>query len=296
MDDYTRSDWIRVSRARCCPVCEKPDWCLFAGPDDDPSAAICARVESETRCGEAGWLHRIRDDEFWRPTRCRVVQFEKPITTRIDFEKFAADCQRCADTQRVADLAKSLGLSIESLSRLRVGWSECHRAWSFPMSDASGKVRGIRLRNPDGYKFAVKRSKEGLFIPADFDTDDQLLITEGPTDCAALLDLGFTVVGRPSCTGGAELLVELIKQRQSKHVVIVADSDEHGRGQKGANNLACVLLAYAQAVRVIVPPDGIVDARDWIRRGGTYDDVQTVIEAAPSRKLPICVDGKVDRK
>ena len=59
---YRDSDWLRVSRSRPCPICGKPDWCLIVGPTDDPTAAICARVESGNRRGDAGWLHRLRDD------------------------------------------------------------------------------------------------------------------------------------------------------------------------------------------------------------------------------------------
>ena len=70
------SHWLRVSNARPCPVCHKPDWCLVAA---DGSAAICARVleGSVKRCGEAGWLHRLRHDVEWqrsaRTLRVRIA-------------------------------------------------------------------------------------------------------------------------------------------------------------------------------------------------------------------------------
>ena len=37
--------------------------------------------------------------------------------------------------------------------------------------------------------------KQGLFIPADFLADDTLVVCEGPTDTAAMLDLGLTQSG-----------------------------------------------------------------------------------------------------
>ena len=60
----SRGDWQRVSRRRPCPVCEKPDWCLYAGDESAPSAAICMRVESDKQVGTdgAGWLHVLRSD------------------------------------------------------------------------------------------------------------------------------------------------------------------------------------------------------------------------------------------
>jgi len=45
------TDWQRVSKRRPCPVCEKPDWCLYVGPDGVPTAAICSRIESPKRAG-----------------------------------------------------------------------------------------------------------------------------------------------------------------------------------------------------------------------------------------------------
>jgi hypothetical protein len=55
------------------------------------------------------------------------------------------------------------------------------------------------------------------------------------------------------------LLVALVRRRLPPEVVVVADDDEAGR--RGADNLASVLVAYAPAVRVIAPPEGVKDAR-----------------------------------
>jgi hypothetical protein len=68
-------------------------------------------------------------------------------------------------------------------------------------------------------------------------------------------------------------------------VVIVADGDEPGR--RGSDHLASALLAYVPTVRVIVPPAGIKDARDWLRAGGTRHDVEQAIEAVPARRLEV---------
>ncbi len=286
MAGIRNSRWVRVSKSRCCPICERPDWCLITGPDGNPTAAICARIESDKRCGEAGWLHRLRDDDDWQPTRRRVIRFDKPKPAQIDFERFAADCQRCAAGQRVADLAATLGLSVDALQRLRVGWSECHRAWTFPMSNAGGDVLGIRLRRPNGFKFSVSGGRDGLFIPTDLRDAGALFVAEGPTDCAALLDLGFNAVGRPSCTGGTKLLVDLVKRRRPAQVVIVSDVDAHERGQRGAENLAAVLVAYAASVRIIAPASG-KDAREWKQRGAMHGDIQAAIDVAPVRRLAV---------
>jgi hypothetical protein len=79
------------------------------------------------------------------------------------------------------------------------------------MMDVAGRVQGIRLRFSNGRKLAVRGGREGLFVPSGLAATNQLLICEGPTDTAALLDLGFAAVGRPSCAGGTRLLVELLR-------------------------------------------------------------------------------------
>jgi DNA primase len=158
------------------------------------------------------------------------------------------------------------------------------------MTDAAGNVLGIRLRRPNGLKFAVTGGKEGLFIPSvvEEDTSSPLLAPEGPTDTAALLQMGFTnVVGRPNCTGGIKLLTELVCRRKPREAVVVSDGDEPGR--RGADNLASVLVAYAPKVRVIGPPAGIKDVRDWLRAGATRQEVEEAIRAAASRQLVIRV-------
>ncbi len=282
----TRGQWRRVSRTHPCRVCGRADWCLYAGPDDDPTAAICARTEAAKRCGEAGWLHRLKAAP-WRPERLRVGHVPLATGGGPDLGRLADEFQRAVDPGRLHQFAVSLGLSVTSLCQLGIGWSAEHRAWSFPMKDACGVVLGVRLRRPNGFKFAVQGGREGLFHPSTAgDGISPLYICEGPSDTAALLEMRFpNVAGRPSCTGGVKLLVELVRRRRPPEVVIVADGDEPGR--RGADNLASVLVVYGPKVRVIVPPDGTKDARDWLRAGGTREDVERAILAAPVRALQV---------
>ncbi len=282
------SDWLRSSRRRPCLICEKPDWCSVS---TDGSVAICMRVTSDKPTENGGWLHRLTDDprDYRRPVR--TVRLALMPTARADLPKLAAEFQaavKIADAQR---LAHSLSVSLESLQALGLGWSKRDRAWSFPMLGAVGQVRGIRLRGADGSKWAVRGGKEGLFVPDCKPTDNRLVIVEGVTDCAALLDLGFhNVAGRPSCSGGTRLIVELVNVRKPHEVVIVADRDEPG--QRGASVLASTLLSYAP-VRVIRPPVGVKDVRAWKRAGGTHADVERLIRSAAVRRLKI---GAAERR
>jgi hypothetical protein len=235
-------------------------------------------------------LHRLRADQDWHAQRTRTIRVpvtDAPIKTTIDFPALAQRYRAEVRPDALATLAKGLGLTVDSLSRLSTGWSREHGAWTFPMCNSSGHVRGIRLRRPNGRKCAVAGGKEGLFLP-DSLTGDALLFTEGPTDCAALLDLGFPAVGRPSCTGGTALLVELCKDRRPRQVVIVADAD--APGQRGAESLASVLVLYVPDVRIITPPSPHKDARAWKIGGATHTDIQDAIGAAPIHKLAVEIE------
>lgn len=285
------TDWKRVSRRRMCPICGKGDWCLYVGPDDAPDAALCQRIESPKQCGEAGFLHRLRNTEQRFSIPARRIEIEKPVAPSIDFDRLAAECVATIRPCTIQRLADSLGVTSDSLLRLSVGWSGKHAAFTFPMRSAESQVVGIRLRLANGKKLSIRGGKEGLFVPADLDVSKTLLVCEGPSDCAALLGLGFDTVGRPSCTGGTSHLIELMKSRKPQVVVIVADGDSPGL--RGAMKLKLDLLPYT-AVKLIVPSGGCKDAREWVRNGATAADVQEAIDRAITETMNIAT--KFNRK
>lgn len=184
---------------------------------------------------------------------------------------------------RAADL---LGLTVDSLERLRAGWAEPHRATSWPMRDAAGRVIGVRLRCPEtAKKWAVTGSRAGLFIPADLSIRGRrLFVAEGPTDAAALVSIDLPAVGVPSAGGAADLLARFVRERGPSDVVMVADAD--GPGRDGAERLAEALLPI-RPVRVLSPPDGAKDARGWVGLGVGTDGIERSAEAAPVRSLRI---------
>jgi hypothetical protein len=277
-----RDDWTRVSRAHPCPVCGKPDWCIVAGPPDAPEAAICARAKSPMRIGEAGWLHKLRPSTTawprWRSTIRRAVRLVEDDRGGPDFGRLADDWRLPEDSPKLADLATRLGVSTRSLARLRTGWSDDRRAWTFPMTNHEGHVLGVRLRLPSGRKLSVRGGHEGLFAPEGLSPGGDLYIAEGPTDTAALLDLDLDTVGRPSCAGGVAHLTALVRRLRPGRAVIVADDDTPG--QAGAQRLATTLRAYVADVRVITPTPPHKDARAWVRAGGTRADVLAAVDAA----------------
>lgn len=153
------------------------------------------------------------------------------------------------------------------------------------MRDAAGRVAGIRRRFPDGRKLSVKGGHEGLFVPDGVQFGDELFVCEGPTDAAAMLSLGFNVVGRPSCRGGVPVLVALMSAHQPTSLVILGDGDRPG--QDGALALASMLRLYVPLVRACSPPSGIKDARQWLQLGATRADVRRLVEGTESIGLTI---------
>lgn len=286
--------WLRVSKVHPCPVCGSFDWCLVT---EDGSAAICPRTSegADRDLGDAGFLHRITAVSNGSRLRSIPLRLREPndaVNTMSVMATSFTDNVTAADLNRFAE---ALSVTPESLRRLRVGWSPTHRAWSFPMVDASGAVLGIRLRSGNGDKFSVSGGHHGLHVPNDLGNPMQLVLSEGPTDCAALLDLGFTAVGRPSCRGATQFTCDLVKQLNPQLVIIVADNDEIKRdgrrpGIEGATQLA-KRLALRTCVKIIMPPTGIKDARAWKSAGATASDVTAIINAAPAQRISLVLVG-----
>lgn len=275
--------WQRVSKAKPCAVCGKADWCGIA---EDGSACICMRVESGQPTRNGGWLHRLQPENAPRSTR--VLSMRSSDDRRSAFGALARKYAKAASPEQFQALSRNLGVSEKSLRRLCVGWAPEYGAWTFPMRNCLDEVTGIRLRFPNGKKLSIKGGREGVFIPTGLEGGGQLLIGEGPTDTAAMLDLGFNVIGRPSCTGGVKLLIGFMKRLKPERVVVLADQDEPGR--RGADRLASRLLLHIPDVQMIWPPSSVKDARAWKRSGATAADIQAAVDSARVRKL--CVKGK----
>lgn len=254
--------------------------------------------ETEVDCGGAGtgWLHHLtnqaRPDGYcWLdgppPTPRPAPQHCAPehnLPGGLDLEGMMARYRTGTTQADLERLAGLLGVTAASLNRLQAAWAGVYRAWAFPMRSGDGQLIGIRLRAEDGSKWAVTGSRQGLFIPDGTvgDLCERLLVCEGPTDVAAMLDLGFYAVGRPSCSGGDELLVPLVRKRD---VVILADRDEPKKrpdgsvfypGQEGAVRLADRLVWYARGLKLIRPLKG-KDARAWKATGATAKTIESVI-------------------
>lgn len=271
------STWERVTRARRCPVCGKPDWCLIR---PDLSAAICPRTESKKFVEGSGYLHVLKETDWSRlesrPERKELPEHNEVLATLA--RKYYAACEE----EQQVDASERMGVGDRSLRRLGMGWFPSQGANTFPMFRHSRRVIGVRVRGTDGDKWAIKGSKQGLFIPTGLDDSKALFVCEGPTDTAAMLDMGFNAIGRPSCLGGKDLIVELLSVRTNRDVVIMADGDEPG--MDGARRLGQSLSKVTTKLVICSPPPGYKDVRAWYRGGElSRDEVIAHVKDAQCR-------------
>ena len=274
---------IRVRKDNPCPVCGRPNWCLV---EEDGSAAICARIsEGGKKVGtkDAGWLHKLVPDQ--KPVKRHRAKSKKRGPPP-DFYRLTQ--QYLAKVSGYTVLSNTLGVSPKSLARLQMGWCATSKAYAFPMRDGANRIVGIRLRSSTG-KYAVRGSRNALFWPVGVAADSKnlLFICEGPTDTAALLDLGFDAIGRASCNTGANYIKTMIA-RFNRQVVIVSDKDSPKDkpgggvfypGIEGARKLAKDIKSVVRSVRTIKPPHN-KDMREWYRAGATAAKVMILVNNA----------------
>jgi hypothetical protein len=209
----------------------------------------------------------------------------KPVQSESDRLRIAlmADvCRRNLTDQGREHIAKKLGVVPESLRQLQAGWCASLCATTFPMRDGDGNIIGIRTRDPEtAAKGSLSGGNGGLIYDLDgFDkipSGARIWVAEGPTDTAALLSIGLDAVGVPSAGVGGDLLLALGHRIRPSEWIIVSDGDS--KGIEGAKSLRSDLVIVA-GVRIIVPPSGIKDAREWINRGASRVDLEQEAGAA----------------
>ncbi|MBL8860697.1 MAG: hypothetical protein JNK02_01695 [Planctomycetes bacterium] len=264
------SEYARVTERVPCAICGHGGWCLRARDGSD--RAICARVESPRRWGKAGWFHGSRTTGR---TQRKYHLDETPDESRF---RLIADegRQRAGELPAVfARFAAKLGVTVAALEALSVGLDD-RPATTWPMRDHLGRFVGIRERYR-GQKRAAKGSRNGLFLPQ-VPEDALVLVTEGESDCAAALSLGFFAIGRPGCQGATDYLARWFRSRAERDAVLVADADEPGRA--GASALAALLAPTCRTVRIIQPPREAKDLRSALCAGTSRDEVLAAIEGA----------------
>jgi hypothetical protein len=257
--------WVRVTKAQPCEICGKPDWC---GTSSDGQVARCMRESSPHESSGGGWIHRLNGEP-----RAKSAPKPPPQPTR-DWAAMAARFAENATTEQVAELAARLHVEAQALRELGVGRDG--NLWTHPMFCADGAVCGVKTKRSDWTSpGCITGSKLGVFRRAIPD-DGLLLVCEGESDTASALSLGFDAIGVPGAGHAGEAAAAFARGRET---VIVADNDE--AGTEGAKRLRAALLPAASSLRIVRPPQGIKDLRQWLIDGLTREALAAAIEAAP---------------
>lgn len=261
-----KSQWTRVTKKEPCVVCSKCDWCTYSD-----IGSCCMRVESKVPMKNGGYLHRSNDAKTPIKPVARAVT-GKPVT--IDAVKIwrdlKADTQPC-DVERLATLLKVGALNLE---RVGTVWIATKNAWGFPMRLGDGRIVGFRIRNAAADKWSWPGSKAGIFTAGPLNPMEMLYVVEGPTSLAAILTLGLSAIGRPSCAGQEDIVNEYIKLNRVRRIVIIADNDPHDAGLKGAGKLQETL--HVPSVLMMLPQK---DVRAFLIAGGTKQDLENVVRS-----------------
>ena len=185
---FTKSEWIKVSRARPCDICGKPDYCTRTA---DGTTVKCMRVASDhvvhnKDLGD-GWLHKVADHGL--PA---VPAVALPGRAKMKTPEIVALLKqhRTALSPRALSLAATrLHVSEASLLAYGAGADPTTGNLSFPMYDGDLNPIGIHLRRDDGTKRCVVGSRNGLFVPSDYaDARDPGRVGRGVRRPAAAAD------------------------------------------------------------------------------------------------------------
>jgi hypothetical protein len=275
------SKWREVTEKESCPLCDKSSWCARSA---DGAAISCNRtVDAPT-----GWVRvkQTQNGGVFKRSETKTSTF----TSLVNWAHTAETCKDAISSDRLTQLATELGVTIDSLRTIGIGWAEVkvlrewhasgdgwkddypNGAFTFPEHGGDGKVVGLSLRAEDGRKGAPSGkktgAKRGLIVPTSLARrQDPILIVEGATDVAALETLGLAAVGRPSNTSGGKDLAGMLRGRAA---IVVGERDQKPDGswpgRDGAARVAGVMAStWKRPVPHSLPPIGSKDVREWVR-------------------------------
>ncbi len=316
----TPTNWLE---AKTCPACGHSKYCSVS---EDGLLCLCRRGATsewpvKQRDGVVAYMHKV-DGKIGKAAGLKSTRQDVRLSAAA-LAKLAKEFRQDLSSDRLAQAARSLGLNAESLQAYSIGYHYESRAFTFPMFDGEQNLVGFRLRYENGKKMSVPGSKNGIFIPADFDVavappDDAeidpyapmlILMPEGPTDAAAAAWVGFCAIGRPSNNGGGPQVCRLLERCKAagaaRDVVIVADADpthwnETGGkrvpfwpGWEGALAVGRTIEHACKSLKIVKPPKGTKDLREMVKAGAPSeiaDSLRMMIQDAPKADRDWMID------
>ena len=239
---------FRVSRERPCPCCGKPDWCL----SDGENWAICQRVESDQRWGEAGWFHRLNERvncaPLRRPTqpvqRRRQRQERGVVTATYTYhDEHGEPLYR---KQRIEFKTKPKITPFERFDATRGSGPDDPRCWV----GGKGCMDGVRRVL---YRLPWLLSRQRVFV------------VEGEKCADALWDFGL--MGTTADAGAGNWMLEYSQMLAGKDCILIPDNDDKGR--EHMLKVAVELHDTARSVKLLVLPDlgPKDDVHDFLMQG-----------------------------
>lgn len=147
--------------------------------------------------------------------------------------------------------------------------------------------RKFRQRQPDGTWSLKGIDRVPYRLPELLAEPDRIVfIPEGEKDVDRLRELGLIASCNPG--GAGKWRPEFAKYFKGRHVVVLPDNDDAGRGH--ARDVAANLAPVTAEIRVVelpgLPPKG--DVSDWLNAGGTRDELERMVQAtAPIERADI---------
>jgi len=160
--------------------------------------------------------------------------------------------------------------------------------------DESGKLlfevvryepKAFAQRRPDGnggWVWNLEGVRRVLYKLPDVlravESGETIFIVEGEKDADALGGLGLVATTNPH--GAGKWRDDYSETLKGAHVAIIPDNDEPGR--KHAESVARSLWGKASSIKVVeLSGDSVKDVSDWLKAGGTREQLQELVAQAP---------------
>lgn len=273
---HSRTRLKSVSKAHPCAVCGRDHKCSFG----EDGLICCGRCQGKkdgfvhmgTSEKDGTWHYYRREDDPVILERQREYRETHPQRNGHvkDWNQLAATFRDALTPTRRDELANDLGVPVDVLSVLQVGWNGSEGCWTFPERDGTGRIIGISRRWKNGEKKRMSGGHSGLYIPPAWkERGGVILCPEGASNTLALWAMGVAAIGRPNNLGGKEDLAQLLSDVPAERdIIIVGDFDPKNSGDWPGRDGAVAVAAHLheklnRPILWALPPDK-KDVREWL--------------------------------
>lgn len=261
--------------------------CFGCGAGGD----VVTFIEKFDRCNTKDAIEKLSasfENKQYRDDAEEVNKVFKPIGENLKKPKttFTAEQYQpkidalLANAEAMTWLTKERGLDIETIERMKLGFSQKHKfrikeshehlrekGWvTFPRFDKDGRVVAVKFRSiGEGKDLKAFSQVNNMDSRAMFNAESispllPVYLTEGELDACVLEMCGFTAVSAPSAN--ADISTEgRIQLKLAERVFLAGDND----GSVGNEYMAKLLRELKENTHIILWPDGCKDANDFFR-------------------------------